>query len=494
MNSFGTCFSAATAFLADAPAGPPDPTREPIRRAVDLDIGEPATVTLFDGSSATVRLLSVEATRDTIRNAVREPRVRLEVNGEVAELVSANYRLPAIVGGVRVDCPITRDYYGTSHRNMWALRKAARVRLWPANSPLLAPGTFVYPARQRWFATLTQMANEPVYVNACEDPKNLAIYYHNGLDIGGCDGATPVVAAADGLVVSRGEQVLPGYEDTPVRPRYDVVYVLDDQGWYYRYSHLDAINTAVRPGRPIRQGDPVGILGKEGASGGWAHLHFDISARQPSGDWGTEEGYAYLWEAYVAAHQPAILAVARPHHLARPGESVFLDGSLSWSATGRIASYQWSFMDGTRAAGPRVERRYTKPGVYSEVLKVTGSDGAVDFDFATVNVIDPETPDRLPPSIHAAYHPTFDIQPGDPVTFYVRSFRTTQPGETWDFGDGTPPVAVTSDGNAQPQNKRGYATCVHRYAQPGIYLACVRHTNEHGYTAATHLCVRVGVR
>ena len=38
-----------------------------------------------------------------------------------------------------------------------------------------------------------------------------------------------------------------GYEDTPVSPRYDVVYVLDDRGWYYRYSHLHTISAS--PGR-----------------------------------------------------------------------------------------------------------------------------------------------------------------------------------------------------------------------------------------------------
>ena len=43
----------------------------------------------------------------------------------------------------------------------------------------------------------------------------------------------------------------------------------------------------------------LGRSGKEGGSGGWSHLHFEIVSRQPSGEWGTQEGFAFLWEAYL---------------------------------------------------------------------------------------------------------------------------------------------------------------------------------------------------
>ena len=59
-----------------------------------------------------------------------------------------------------------------------------------------------------------------------------------------------VIAATSGMVVSARTESLPGYEATPVRPRYDVVYVLDDRGWYYRYSHLFSIEDDIRPGHP----------------------------------------------------------------------------------------------------------------------------------------------------------------------------------------------------------------------------------------------------
>ena len=53
------------------------------------------------------------------------------------------------------------------------------------------------------------------------------------------------VAATDAIVVSVGETVLEGHrKDTPVAPRYDVVYLRDELGWYYRYSHLHTIGRA----------------------------------------------------------------------------------------------------------------------------------------------------------------------------------------------------------------------------------------------------------
>src|SRR5207244_4199753 len=116
------------------------------------------------------------------------------------------------------------------------------------------------------------------------------------------------------------------------------------------------------------------------------------------------------------------------------GEKVLLDGSKSWSAAGKIARYDWTFTDGSAARGPAVERTYSRSGEYSEILKITDARGEVDYDFAVVLVIDKAAPDQLPPTIHPVFAPTTNIRAGDPVTFKVRSFRTTFGNETWDFG------------------------------------------------------------
>jgi PKD domain len=177
----------------------------------------------------------------------------------------------------------------------------------------------------------------------------------------------------------------------------------------------------------------------------------------------------------------------------RLGEKVVLDGSRSWSAGGKIASYDWTFTDGKTAGGAIVERTYTKPGVYSEVLKITDVAARIDYDFAVVNVLDKEHLDPLPPSIHAAYSPTSGIKAGQPVTFPVRTFRTTDGKETWDFGDGSPKETVQSDGNVVKLAKDGYARTVHKFEKPGHYLVKVERTDRRGYTAIAHLHIRVGV-
>lgn len=443
--------------------------RQPLHRTVDLNAGEEQTVKRWDGTTANVRLLAVTEARDTVRSAVREARVKVEVNGESATLVSANYRLPILVGGFQIDCPITRGYNLNPSQEAWGLVSDARLRLWPKGSPWTAPGTFIYPIRQRWFAGATQMANEPSFIDGGDEPGKRPIYYHSGLDIGGAEGMIEVISAVDALIVSVGQDVLEGHrQETPVEPRQDVVYLLDDRGWYYRYSHLKEIDPAIRPGRTVTMGQRIGVLGKEGATC-WSHLHFEIKSRQPSGKWGTEEGYPFIWEAALREQKPEIVAVARPHRLAWTGEAVTLDGSRSWSAAGEISRFEWSFGDSATANGARVDRTNDKPGTYSEILKVIDARGRIAHDFAAVHVMDKEHPDKLPPIVHASYAPTDGIHLNDPVTFKARTFRAKTGNETWNFGDGTPPVTVHSDANANPHAPNGYAELVCRLTH--VHLA-----------------------
>lgn len=477
------------AALCQLHAAPPEPTQQPTLRAVDLKLGEAAEVKLADGSTAKVTLLDLQEKTDSMAHAVREAKVKVQVNGAEAWLTSANYHLPQTVGGVQIDCPITRGYNANSGEDSWGLEKDARLRLWPAGAPWIEPGTFVYPLKQRWFATSTQFSNEPTYVDGGDKPDRKKIYYHNDLDFGGCEGLVEVVAATDGLVVSARDKTLDGYSLTPVRPRYDVVYVLDARGWYYRYSHLHVIDDAIQPGARVKMGQRMGLLGKEGASGGWSHLHFGIKSRQPSGKWGTQEAYAFAWESYVREHQPALIAVARPHHFIRAGETITLDASKSWAAAGKISSYEWTLTDGTRSSAATFQHTYTKPGCYSEILKITGPGGSTSYDFAIVQVIGADLV-NIPPSIHPSFHPTMNLKPGQPITFKVRTFRDAG-GETWDFGDATPPVSVTSDGNAKALAKDGYAITTHTYTQPGDYIVSVQHTNARGEKAQGHLWVRI---
>ncbi len=512
------------------------PAIDPILRAVNLNIGESCDLKLSDGSSAAVKLVNLREIRDDLRQAVREAHVTVEVNGQRATLIGYNYHLPTMVGGVQIDCSITKGCVQPKS-NPWALEKDARLRLWPAGSPWIRPGTFQYPLHNlRWFSSLTQMANEPVYTDGSENPKDKpgpkdkevpaseealtgkkapaikSIYYHYGLDSGGAEKLVNILAAADAVVAVKGKDTIKPVKELPseVKPRYDVVYLLDGRGWYYRYSHLDSIDPAVKVGERVKMGQKIGVLGKEGASGGWSHLHFDIVAPQPSGKFGISDAYAFFWQAYHEQYKPELQAVARPHHLAWAGEDVVLDGSLSWSAQGpkHIAGYQWTLADGRKADGPTTMQRYPYAGEFSEILKVTDADGRVDYDFCVVQILDREHPELLPPAIHATYWPTMNLKVGDEITFKVRSFYHGAPanqpagGERWNFGDGTPPVEVKClpvqmevDGKKQViHSKDGYAVTTHRYAKPGDYLVSVSCLNTRGQTATARLFVRIAAK
>lgn len=479
---FFTGFIPSKTFSVTEAQDQPTEVEQPLFRVLDANIGEVCEVKLSDGTTANVRLLEVKSKRDSVLNMITESRVKVEVNGETATLVSGNYRLPVTVGGVQIDCPVTGDYPGEKVREFWHLAGDARLRLWPADSPWITPGTFTYPLRQRWMGAMTWFSNEPM--SYWHD----WYYYHAGMDFGATEGMTEALSAIDGIVASKGLEVLPGSEP-PVNKRADVVYLKDRRGWYYRYSHLKEIDPAIRVGGKVSRGQRVGLVGKEGASGGWTHLHFDIRALQPSGKWGVQDSYAFLWQSYREQYKPKVIAVARPIHRAKTGEQVTLDGNRSW-ADGGIKSYKWQFSDGTTAEGPTAKRVYKQPGVYSEILKVTSNDGSFDYDFALVSVYDAET-GKSGPGIDANYHPSHNIRPDDSVTFSCRGFRDGPSKDTWDFGDGTPPVTVTSNLHPSPHAPDGYAFTTHRFSRPGDYIVSVHLSDDQGRTATRRLHVRV---
>jgi murein DD-endopeptidase MepM/ murein hydrolase activator NlpD len=479
----------AGALFAQQPARPPFVV-------VDINRGEPVEVALTNGVVTAVELLERVELRDSLRDAVRLARVRVRVDREEVSLECGNYRLPITVGAVQLDCAVTRGYLSNSRANPWALERDARLRLWPATSPFLTPGTYVYPVKQRWFATDTQMSNQPSYVDGSEEPSAKRVYYHHGLDIGGGEGMTEVVSATEGRVVVRGCDALPAYQRSPyTEVNYDGVIVLDDRGWFHWYFHLFSIDGGVSLGERIRMGQPIGRIGKEGSAGCWSHLHYEIRGPAPSGKPGIVEGYPFLWEAYRREHSPAVIAIARPHAFVRVGEPARLDGSRSWAEAG-VARHDWTLSDGSDASGPAVTRSYLQPGTYSEILKVTDRVGRIAYDFAVVQVVESPQPgtggaERVPPTIHASYWPTQDVRAGQPLTFFVRTCRTTSGEERWDFGDGSDPVVVRSDGCAEEKAEQGYARVRHAYRKPGDYLVKVERANERGESATARLWVRV---
>ena len=462
---------------------------EPLVRVVDLNVGETADVELCDGTTRSVKLVSLVEHRDAVREAVRRSDLVLEIDGQRVELDAGAYRLPKTAAGVQVDCSVTGGMNKGGTPAFWGLDKDARLRFWPEGSPLFHPGTIIYPVKQAWMVTRTWFDNEVVDGGLGVRKQ---IDDHAELDIGASEGLTEVIAATDALVVQRGLEVLPDHATgTPAEPRYDVVYLLDPRGWYYRYSHLKEIDPAIQPGRVIRQGTRIGTVGKEGSSGGWSHLHFEIKSRQPSGKWGTQAGYAFLREACIAQEDLQLIAVARPAHFLVAGEQTTLDGTRSWSADGDIRSFEWTLHDGTKKQGATVPVTYADPGVWCETLKVVDGEGRTDYDFAYVVVLDANDLGHYPANVNINFHPTHSIRPGDEVTFKARAFRMKGGQEQWDFGDGSPPGTTRSPEDSEPHAPDGYAAITHRYQRPGKYLVTVTRTHDNGQTAMAKLCVTV---
>ena len=473
-----------------------DLSGDPLVRVVDLDVNEAIEVELSDGKRAKLIVEKVDEIRDPIFNTLTDAVVRIVVNGVRQEVHCGNYRLPVSIGGVQVDCPAVGGYMEDAGTDWWKLKKAVRLRLWPGGSKWIQPGTFKYPIKQKWMASRTWFSNEAI------SPARMgSVYYHAGMDIGAVEGITEVVAATNGKIITIGDET--GEEVHPAaRPRYDVVYVEDDRGWLYRYSHLNSIDAKLKVGDRIKIGQRIGYVGKEGSSGGWSHLHFHIESLLPSGLWGIQDSYAFLWQAYLEEFKPEIVALSRPHVKTLIGLPVTLDASKSWSKS-KITSYEWTFTDGTKDSGAVINRVYDKPGTYSEVVKITDSKGKIDYDFLIVMVYpqaQSETTEVVAhsiPGVHVAYYPTRDIYPGDPVIFISRGRGLKQPGgvDVYDFGDGSPKIELPTNLSDEQHAPNGYGTIVHHFSRPGHYIVRVDRTDPNsGYTGSQHLHITVNER
>ena len=464
------------------------------RKNVDLDVGESAEVTLYDGTTAHITLLEVKYRKDRIRLAVREARLRVSVDGEEKWIVAGNYHLPVHFAKVKIDCPIAREYLknGNFPSGMWALSKEVRLRLWPVDKPVCPEGVFAFPLNEKMFTGNTNFGLEPVTIDhdAQKPNPDHKIYYHWGADMVGVKAVTEVLAAGDGKVIAVGKEYDKNDEffkdsDNP-QPRFERIFVRMKNGWVYRYSHLHSFNVTL--GQEVKGGDVVGILGNHWSD--YAHVHFEMWSRKENGDYILELAYPYLIESYIREHHPKIMAVARPHRYIAVGDSTVLDGSKSFSLEGNIIKYEWTFHDGTKAEGAKVTRRYDKPGYYSEMLRVVDDHGNVEYDFTQVLVVYDDQPDRWYGYTSVAYYPTFEVEPGQELVFKGRYFNVNEGEDHWDFGDGSPIVITHS--NPDGYSESGYAKVHHTYADKGHYILTFSRTTDDGTPAVTQLSIFVG--
>ena len=135
-----------------------------------------------------------------------------------------------------------------------------------------------------------------------------------------------------------------------------------------------------------------------------------------------------------------------------------------------IISYSWQFGDGTEGDGQNPNHTYDEPGTYLVCLIITDSEGCVS-DVCHEVTVEGETS-----GCHAIF--TWDLNPGtNNVNFFSHSTSEHDIiSYHWTFGDG-------HDSNDQNP--------FHEYAEPGVYVVCLRIEDNTG--CVSEICHEVTV-
>jgi murein DD-endopeptidase MepM/ murein hydrolase activator NlpD len=97
-----------------------------------------------------------------------------------------------------------------------------------------------------------------------EHPFTGQYYIHKGIDISTYRSGDPIIAAADGQVVTI---------DFDAEGFGNYVIIKHKHGYYTRYAHLQ--KSAVKIGQRVQQGEVIGYIGNTGLSMG-PHLHYEV--------------------------------------------------------------------------------------------------------------------------------------------------------------------------------------------------------------------------
>jgi len=151
------------------------------------------------------------------------------------------------------------------------------------------------------------------------------------------------------------------------------------------------------------------------------------------------------------------------------------DGSTSSDADGSIATYAWSFGDGSTGTGAIANHTYSSSGNYTATLTVTDNNGAVSSTSVAITV---NPPANQPPVARIAATPLSGAAPLA-VSFNGSSSSDadgTIASYSWSFGDGS-----TAPG----------ATPSHTYSSAGTYTAVLTVTDNAGATSTASQTISV---
>jgi len=416
------------------------------QRFVYLDIGEETVFTLASGKKKTIRLTAVEDHRDPVVNLVRRADVRVEVDGKPLDLVCAPYVLPTEVDGLRIQADTTTGWL--------PIPKRVQLSLWVASKPVVDTARFRFPLRNyRLFSHGLQAYNEPVHIGHKDgDPAGGRFYHNYGVDLAGYEGREEVVCCTGGVVL----RLWPERDPSSIA-------VADDRGIVWEYGHLDVMASDVKPGAPVRQGQTLGYLGRKGGSGNFSHLHLGVFLTRDDAmvvrNTRNLNLYPWLVEAWRHQFGPTLMAVARPHHTTRTGDTVHFDGSYSLAGPSQIVDHCWRFHDGETVKGVRATKIYKKPGTYMATLRVRDAAGREDVDFCKVKVFTRDRPEPVTPILFVTYTPTRSIRVNTPVNF-----------RGWVQGSGQRPFSLDFGDSTRVEKYEPCSEITHRFKKPGLHV------------------------
>jgi chitodextrinase len=169
---------------------------------------------------------------------------------------------------------------------------------------------------------------------------------------------------------------------------------------------------------------------------------------------------------------PVVTAVATAQVLQgdAPAQVAF-SAAGSTVESGSLASYSWSFGDGTGGSGPNPTHLYERAGEYTAVVVVTSDTGARDRAQAVVRI------GEEPPS--ASVRAPEGGEVGVPLTFTgsASSPRGAIVDSEWDFGDGS--------------NAQGQLVPSHTYSSPGRYQVALTVADQDGTLAQASASVAI---
>jgi hypothetical protein len=418
------------------------------QRIVGLDIGETFVFKLKDGTERKIRVVSVEEHRDSVVKLMRRADVRVEIDGQPLDLVCMPYVMPTRTAGLRIQADTTSGWGNIS--------KKVQLSIWDAADSIVDIKKFGNPLRElRMLSQGTQCYNEPVHLGlGDDDPAGQRFYHDYGFDQAGFEGREVVFSAVEGTIA----KFWPSREDLCS------VIVQDANGLNWEHGHLKSVEPDIVLNARVQRGQKLGILGKTGPSGNFAHTHLGTyltMADLESDNRDTRLNlYPWLVFAYRQSHGDELVAVARPHQILLTGEKASFDGSNSWDCSARkIVEYRWVFPDTETVKKPRAEKVFDKPGAYVVALWLKDDKGFEDVDFCQVKVYSRLNPEKAMPHIFMTYYPTRDIQPDQTVIFRF-----------WYQGDGGGPVQVEFDDGTRVTDYQSYTELRHAFKTPGVHV------------------------